>query len=143
MGKSLYYIVVVSPVKIGRSLEFLITRKFTMNLLRKLLITYPYKTDLLLMPRVPTYMSRAYILREEVPPTTEIAKNFGVITSVSGIVGVVSGTFISSKWKHRIRSSAPDCWVRSARAGGGKTGRGWGHSFAGNVLLCANFLKYR
>jgi len=60
---------------------------------------------------VPSYMSRAYILRGEDPPTTGIAKIFGLITALSGIIGVVSGTAIAAKWKHKCRSSAPDCWV--------------------------------
>lgn len=60
---------------------------------------------------VPTYMSRAYVLRGETPPNTGIAKIFGAITASSGIIGVVAGTFLSSKWKTKTASSQPDCWV--------------------------------
>jgi len=60
---------------------------------------------------VPTYMSRAYLLRGETPPNTGIAKIFGAVTAFSGIIGVVAGTFIAAKWKTKKGSSQPDCWV--------------------------------
>jgi len=60
---------------------------------------------------VPTMMSRAYVLRGETPPQTGIAKVFGLITAISGVIGVVAGTVISSKWKTKCSSSKPDCWV--------------------------------
>jgi len=60
---------------------------------------------------VPTYIERAFILRGQDYDMADISRTFGLITAISGVVGVVSGTSIAGKWKLKAKTSKPDPWV--------------------------------